>query len=92
MPTATYESVSSTPSLIISVIEDGSLLVSFDVTEATQGKIMHSGHKAYALCCEIRGQTYSFTREHLDILSSSERKILYDWLKVDGSELNWDLV
>jgi len=91
MSETTYKSVSSIPSLIISVIEKGKLLVSFNITEAKQGEIMWSKNKAYALRCQIRGKIYSFEREHLNILSQSERKTLFDWLKVDGSELNWDL-
>jgi len=84
-----YPSLKSIPSLIISIVEEEKLLVSFNVAEAKQGEIIRYQNQPIVLRCEIRGKIYSFHREHLDILSKSERNILFNWLEVDGDELAW---
>ncbi|MGQ4650666.1 hypothetical protein [Lyngbya aestuarii] len=69
---------------IISLPYTSSKLLSFRVEEARQGKIMLSD-RDIALQCQIRGITYTLTREHLNTLSESQRNDLYRHLGVNSN-------
>ncbi|NET56175.1 MAG: hypothetical protein F6K47_08360 [Symploca sp. SIO2E6] len=96
MPTTIYQQSddisSSLP--IISIDYRPRQFLSFNIAEASQGQVVRYANKAIALRCEIRGTTYTFDREHLEIMSDSERNLLYNQLGIDGrkieASLNWN--
>ncbi len=87
MSATIYQPSKAVSSAIISIDYQPKQFLSFDVTEASQGHIVCSDNRATALECQIRGTTYTFNPKHLEIMSNSERYILYSHLDVDGSKL-----
>ncbi|NEP11634.1 MAG: hypothetical protein F6J92_41440 [Symploca sp. SIO1A3] len=87
MPATIYQPSKAVSSAIISIDYQPKQFLSFDVIEASKGHIVWSENKATALECQIRDTTYTFNRKHLEIMSKSERHILYGHLGVDGNKL-----
>lgn len=86
-----YQELNSAPNTTISLPYNSKDFLSFKVYEASQGAIVRQEGKDkkedVALRCEIRGTTYTFTRDHLDLLSNGERRDLFNYLGIDGGQL-----
>jgi hypothetical protein len=86
-----YQELNSTPNTTISLPYNSKDFLSFKVYEARQGAIVRQEGKDkkedVALRCEIRGTTYTFSHDHLDLLSNSERRDLFNYLGIDGGQL-----
>lgn len=81
-----YEQLASTPDTTISLPYDSEKFLSFKVYEASQGAIVRQD-KNVVLRCQIRGTTYTLTRDHLDLLSNGERRDLFNYLGIDSRQL-----
>lgn len=91
MPATIYQQPKTMSSVIISLDYRPHQFLSFKVTEAREGEIVWYGNQATALRCQIRGKSYTFDRQHLEIMSQSERNILYSKLGIDGNKLEANL-
>lgn len=81
-----YQTQNSLSNTIISIQYDRHKFLSFKIYEAKFGSIVHQGVEDTALQCQIRGYTYTFTREHMDQMSNRELNDLFNHLKIDGSQ------
>ena len=79
----TQNSISNT---IISIQYDPNKFLSFKIYEVKFGSIVRQGVEDIALQCQIRGYTYTFTREHMDQMSKRELNDLFNHLRIDGSQ------
>ena len=91
MPATIYQQPKTMSSVIISMDYRPNQFLSFKVTEASEGQIVWYGNKATALRCQIRRQNYTFERQHLEIMSQSERNVLYNQLGIEGNQLEANL-
>jgi hypothetical protein len=82
VPEDFYQRLENISSTIISFQYSPNKLLTFKVYEASQGAILRRGLKNIALRCQIRGTTYTFTREHLEQLSKRECHELFNHLRV----------
>ncbi len=78
-----YQQLKSISNTIISLQYEANTFLSFKVHEACLGSIV-SPEPNLILQCHIRGNTYTFTREHLDQLSNREYRELLNHLKIDS--------
>jgi hypothetical protein len=69
---------------LITLQYEARTLLSFRVHEASQGTIGKQEPNSI-LKCQIRGNNYTFSREHLDQLSDREYTELLNQLKIDKS-------
>ena|SRR3712207_729868 len=82
-----YNQLDNRPNTIISLQYDSDKLLSFKVYEAKLGAIVRRGNQDVALECQIRGKTYTLTREHLKQMSNRECQELFKHLEIDGQQL-----
>lgn len=77
-----YQRLNDIPNTIISLQYDTETFLTFKVNEAIRGSIVRQGfaNTNIALQCQIRGNTYIFTREHLEQLSNRECRDLLNQL------------
>ncbi len=81
-----YQTQNSISNTIISIQYDPNKFLSFKIYEAKFGSIVRQGVEDIALQCQIRGYTYTFTREHMDQMSNRELNDLFNHLRIDGSQ------
>ncbi len=79
-----YQQLNSIPNTIICLEYNATTFLTFRVNEASRGSIVKLGFKDtnIALQCQIRHNTYIFTREHLEQLSHRECYDLFNQLGV----------
>ena len=78
-----YQQLKGVSNTIISLQYNGITFLSFKVHEATQGNIVNP-EPNLTIQCKIRGNTYTFTCEHLDQLSTRECRELFNQLKINA--------
>ena len=78
------------PDTIISLQYNPDEFLTFRVCTVSQGEIIRSATQSIGLKCRIGGKTYIFNREHLNQMSNRERRELFNYLGVNGSELLLD--
>lgn len=81
-----YQDLKNMSSTIISLQYTQNQLLTFKVSEASNGQVVRHAVEDYSLQCQIRDHTYVLTQEHLDQLSSREFFELFDHLGLDHSE------
>ncbi|MEW6492535.1 MAG: hypothetical protein AB1589_08500 [Cyanobacteriota bacterium] len=77
-----HQQLNSIPNTIISLQYQSNKFLTFKVNEASYGAVLRQGAEDtnIALQCQIRGTTYTFTRDHLDQLSNRECRELLNQL------------
>lgn len=77
-----YQQLNSIPNTIISLQYQADKFLTFKVNEASYGSVLRQGAEDtnIVLQCQIRGTTYTFTRNHLDQLSNRECRELLNHL------------
>jgi hypothetical protein len=78
-----YQQLKSLSNTIISLQYNSMTFLSFKVHEASRGSIVNPKPNL-TIQCQIRGNTYTFTPEHLDQLSNRECTELFNELKIDS--------
>lgn len=84
-----YRQLDSISNTIISLQYNRDKLLSFRVSEASSGNILSkgAGDKNLAIQCDIRGNIYNFTREHIEQLSKRECRELFKQLGITKTHL-----
>lgn len=79
-----YKQLDNLSNTIISFQYNRDKLLSFRVSEASRGAIISQGseEKNIAIQCDIRGNTYNLTREHIEQLSNREYRELFQHLGI----------
>ncbi len=69
-----YQQLNSIPNTIISLQYQANKFLTFKVNEASYGAVLRQGadDTNIVLQCQIRGTTYTLTRNHLEQLSNRE--------------------
>lgn len=80
-----YQQLKSFSNTIISVQYNKDELLSFKVSQVERGEVVYSNTQPIGLRCLLGGKTYTFKREHLDLMSNRECRELFDHLGVDDS-------
>lgn len=84
-----YRQLDNISNTIISLQYNRDKLLSFRVSEASCGAIISqgSGGNNAAIQCDIRGNIYNFTREHIEQLSNRECRELFKHLGIAQTNL-----
>jgi hypothetical protein len=81
-----YQSLKELSNTIISLQYAPKEFLSFKVREATLGRIVSQGLGDTVFQCQIRGTTYTFTREHLEQMSKREFNELFAHLRLNSNQ------
>ena len=77
------QKISNTP---LFIQYDSETLLTFKVYEVSQGVLVYLRSGEIALQCQIRGTTYTFTRNHIVQMSYGECREFFKQLGIDGSQ------
>lgn len=75
------------PNTIISIQYSDNDFLSFRVHNVSRGQIVYDGTKAMGLRCQINRRFYTLNEKHFQQMSNRECRDLFNYLKLDGSEL-----
>ncbi|HEY9605922.1 MAG TPA: hypothetical protein V6C85_30225 [Allocoleopsis sp.] len=75
------------PNTIISIQYSDNDFLSFRVHNVSRGQIVYNGTKPIGLRCQINRRFYTLNDRHFQQMSDRECRDLFDYLKLDGSQL-----
>lgn len=78
-----YQQLKNLSDTIISLQYSANNFLTFKVQEASRGSVVSQGAEVATLQCQVRGTTYTFTREHLDQMSNRELNELLNQLGLE---------